>query len=452
MGWGQGRFAWGTFGSDIPQFGVTDVEVLESVLLSVLETGFGQWIPSEPDAFLFNAALNSVYGLIISPTNPGSPAGPGFQGEVAARLNSALGPDQFAEVTVAKYLPFPLGPGGNNHSIGPAVRMSIDPDTGLISCYGFSLSYDTWGLQLFWQQGVRPGQGFGAGTENVRDQLVPEPFGHVVNVGDVLRIEAIGSQIVAKINGAVVLGPVTDTRLITGQPGLEGYPETSDITNATQVSTFRCGALPSGAILTPPLSTIGVITGQLSSMWSRDQIIQYLNDRQRRFINESGITAAVMYQAGQSGQPRYPLPGNLVDIRRVAWANSADPMAYTELPRADAWELDHGRSNWPTANAQSPEVYMEDHLPSLTIAVEPTPTDAGEMEMIAITQGTQVDGSGILLSVPDDFTPYLAWGVRADMLAGEFEGNDPVRAAHCEARFTEGIELARILVSGDGGQ
>lgn len=182
-----------------------------------------------------------------------------------------------------------------------------------------------------------------------------------------------------------------------------------------------------------------------SGIWTKSQVIGFLNDRQRRFLSESGITAAVAYQAGQADQPNYDLPVNLVDIRRVAWADSETPMAYVELPRADAWEMDHGRTNWPTASDVRPEVYMEDHLPSLTIKVSPRPTDAGEMELIAVTLGTQVDGSGVLLSTPDDFTPYLAWGVRADMLACEFEGNDPVRAAHCEQRFAEGIELARIL-------
>lgn len=188
-----------------------------------------------------------------------------------------------------------------------------------------------------------------------------------------------------------------------------------------------------------------------SKIWTPAQVIEYLNQRQQRFLSESGLTVMVAYQDGQSGQPRYSLPVELIDIRRLAWANPSDPMAYTELPRADAWEMDHGRTNWPNASDVRPEVYMEDHLPSLTIAVQPTPTDAGEMELVAVVQAVVVDGSGVLLSTPDDFTPYLAWGVRADMLAGEYEGNDPARAAHCEARFTEGIELARILVSGDGG-
>jgi len=182
-----------------------------------------------------------------------------------------------------------------------------------------------------------------------------------------------------------------------------------------------------------------------SKIWTPTQVIQYLNDRQRRFLSESGVSVMVAYQAGQSNQFRYSIPQNVIDLRRVAWANETDPMAYTELPRATGWELDHGVTGWPTKTATRPEVYMEDHLPSLTIAVNPTPTDAGEMEIIANAQGTQVDGSGIFLSVPDDYTPYLAWGVRADMLVGEYEGNDPKRAQHCEDRFSEGIELARIL-------
>lgn len=182
-----------------------------------------------------------------------------------------------------------------------------------------------------------------------------------------------------------------------------------------------------------------------SGIWSPAQIIQYVNDRQRKFLSESGVSVMVAYQAGQALQSRYAVPQNVIDIRRVAWASESSPTTYIELPRADGWELDHGRSGWPTKQAKSPSVYMEDHQPSLTIELNPSPTDSGELELIATAQGEQVDGSGILLSVPDDYTPYLAWGVRADMLAGEYEGNDPIRAAHCEQRFAEGIELARIM-------
>lgn len=188
-----------------------------------------------------------------------------------------------------------------------------------------------------------------------------------------------------------------------------------------------------------------------SGIWTKQQALGFLNDRMRKMLGEAGITVAVAYQAGVAGSTRMPLPENLIDVRRVAWANEADSMAYVELPRSDGWEQDHGRKNWPTASAVSPEVYLEDHYPSLTIELIPAPTDLGEAELTFSADGATADGSGVLLSIPDDWTPYLAWGVRADMLASEYEGNDPVRAAHCEQRFAEGIELLRILVDGYNG-
>ena len=187
----------------------------------------------------------------------------------------------------------------------------------------------------------------------------------------------------------------------------------------------------------------------LSEFWTPSQVLDFLNNRSFRFLSETGLTVAIAYQAGQAAQSRYALPQNLIDIRRVAWANSATSMAYIELPMADVWEMDHGLAKWPSREAPSPEVYLEDHLPSLTIAVNPIPTDAGEMELTFVSRGTIVDGSGMLLSIPNDFTPYLAWGVRADMLAQEMEAQDPIRAQHCEERFEEGIELARLLVQGN---
>src|SRR5271169_1090496 len=37
MGWGQGRWGWGTYSSESPQYNVTDQQVLSAVQLSLLE-------------------------------------------------------------------------------------------------------------------------------------------------------------------------------------------------------------------------------------------------------------------------------------------------------------------------------------------------------------------------------------------------------------------------------
>lgn len=216
------------------------------------------WVASEQDAFIVNPALNSVYGKILPPTDFGT--GPekvaGYQGAVASMLDVDLGLDHFAECTVATEN-IGLSP-PNNHTIGPAARMSFNPFTGKFSCYALEFSYDGGHFQLIWERDVPPGQYFSAATDGiVRNNLAPQRFDIFAQVGDVLRIEAVGSQITGKLNGVIIFGPVTDTRLTGTRAGLEGYPENSTLASALQVSDFRCGSLPSGAVQGPSFDGIG---------------------------------------------------------------------------------------------------------------------------------------------------------------------------------------------------
>lgn len=214
------------------------------------------WIASEPNAFIINPALNSVYGKILPPPD-------GYQGAVVSMLDVDLGLDHFAECTIAAFNQGLISP--NNHTIGPAVRMVVDPLTGLFECYALEFRYDG-GFQFIWERNVPPGQFFSVSTDGIlRDNLSPARFDIGAHVGDVLRIEAVGTQIVAKLNGVVIFGPVTDTRLTGMRAGLEGYPENSTFAAAEQVSTFRCGALPSGTVQTPSFAGIGEVRVQESS-------------------------------------------------------------------------------------------------------------------------------------------------------------------------------------------
>jgi hypothetical protein len=54
----------------------------------------------------------------------------------------------------------------------------------------------------------------------------------------------------------------------------------------------------------------------------------------------------------------------------------------------------------------------------------------------------------VALSIPDDFTPYIVWGVLGEMFSKEGEASDPERAQYCRERYEEGVELARFMTSG----
>lgn len=187
-----------------------------------------------------------------------------------------------------------------------------------------------------------------------------------------------------------------------------------------------------------------------SAIWSKDEVVSYVNDIQRDFLSRTGITVAIDFFITTANIPRYDLPANTIDLRRIAWRIGPSGTAYVELARADEWELDYGHAAWESQMAPNyaPVMYMTDLTPSQTVQLQPPPGDVGEAEITFSTLGAQVDGSGILMSVPDDWTPYLAWGVLAKMLSKEGEGQDPERADYCRMRYEEGIALAQILVEG----
>lgn len=191
-----------------------------------------------------------------------------------------------------------------------------------------------------------------------------------------------------------------------------------------------------------------------SGLWSKSEVVTYINNRQRDFLRATGLTVAVQYQAITAGVPFVDLPQDLIDLRRLAYLDGLPsppsiliPPKYVELARADGWELDNMSATWPTDD-DVPQRYMTAQQAQLQMQLQPIPTDVGELEATYVAIGQNVDGNGTLLSVPDDWTPYLIFGVLADMLSSEGEAQDSMRAAYCESRWNEGIDLAEIALAG----
>ena len=134
----------------------------------------------------------------------------------------------------------------------------------------------------------------------------------------------------------------------------------------------------------------------------------------------------------------------------VYYATIAEVYApeYTELARGDAWELTHTRPDWENQQASESDIYLEGRSASLQAELTPAPDDVSEVELTYVPLGTAATGAGQALAVPADWTPWIKWGVLADMLGKEGESSDPIRAAYAEKRFTEGIDLARIILAG----
>lgn len=178
-------------------------------------------------------------------------------------------------------------------------------------------------------------------------------------------------------------------------------------------------------------------------LWTIAELVQYANDRQRHFLDQTGLIAASVKLVTRAAEGRYELGSDYLSIRRVAFEDETG--AIRELPPVDAWMADHAVALWGRERAR-PQTYLETNLPDGKIDLLPPPRDIGQLHLLLITLGTTLSNTGIALTVPDDFAAYVKWGILADALKKAGPAHDPARAEYAEERFDEGILLAQVLM------
>lgn len=181
-----------------------------------------------------------------------------------------------------------------------------------------------------------------------------------------------------------------------------------------------------------------------SSPWDIEELQQYLNDRQRRLLRETLMVSKRDVVGGLAGQTTYELPEDWIATKRAAWQDELGTIR--ELHQTDSWALDRGLPEWDRKRATRPLLYAETDVPPDTFQVGPAPRNVGVVHLLYTAVEATLGNTGVKLAVPDEFAPYLKWGVLADCLRKEGPGQDLPRATYCEERFDEGIALGRLIL------
>ena len=184
----------------------------------------------------------------------------------------------------------------------------------------------------------------------------------------------------------------------------------------------------------------------LTSMFSSQEIIDSMNRVQQAFLLDTGMIVTRRTITGQVGKPRYDLPADSIRPRRLTWNDTSDSLTRV-LTQVDTWELDNGASNWP-ADRDIPIAWTENTLPQQTVNIAKKPSNDGTIGLLYVALAATLTGLGINLTIPDDWTPYVLYGTLAELLSSDGQSYDPVRADYCTQRYSEGVELARIVLGG----
>lgn len=184
-----------------------------------------------------------------------------------------------------------------------------------------------------------------------------------------------------------------------------------------------------------------------SGLWTPSEVLNYLNQRQARFLKETGLLGAVATITWVPQETYQPLPPDWILTIRAAW-HDLTTNVWTPLDPSDDFELDHADQQYGLT-AGTPLAYRDADTPgTLMLGLGPAPSSVGEVELIYTALAEVLDGSGALFDTPDDFVPYIRYGVYADMLGKDGRGQDLLRARYAEQRFTEGVTLATSLLAG----
>lgn len=200
--------------------------------------------------------------------------------------------------------------------------------------------------------------------------------------------------------------------------------------------------------LIEPQLNAGVYVG--SEMFSQDDFVQALQRRRDQFLLETGMVTSRTVITPLPSPPinKIPLADNVIDVRRAAWSNTQNVLS--TLWRSDEWAASSFAPKWETAPTEPPIEFSTAAGPPLTLFLIPPPLNGGKIELISVNDGEVLDPdltSSVLMGVPDDFAWVVKFGALADLLSNEGEASDPQRAEYCNARWKEGIALARIHTS-----
>lgn len=207
----------------------------------------------------------------------------------------------------------------------------------------------------------------------------------------------------------------------------------STITNWNVVSDVQIALLE-------PLAPGGTWTG--TAQFSLAQINAAIQRRCDQFRRETGVVQTeASFSVLPSAAGRVNLSGCALQVRRAVWRNAATGVALP-LTRADDWSASTFAPAWRTPGV--PRAYSTSGTPPHTLQLMPPPLGAGTLELLIVPTGPEIlPTADTILGIPNDYQWVIKYGVLADLLSGDGLALDAARAAYAEARWQQGVELAR---------
>jgi hypothetical protein len=217
----------------------------------------------------------------------------------------------------------------------------------------------------------------------------------------------------------------------------------------TELSTLRPQTLTNWDLiadlqyaLLEPAAPGGTWTG--TDQFTLEQLSIAVQRRRDQFLRETGcvVTRAVTNYPSPATSGRLDLDEIVAIVRRAAWRVTSTQVLYPLLV-TDEWAGNHYQRRWPYSD-QPPTSFSVSVTPPLTLQLMPPALGDGDLDLVSINTGTAIDPLvESVLGIPDDYGWIVKYGALSDLLQGDGLALDAARAAYCETRWQQGINVAR---------
>lgn len=185
-----------------------------------------------------------------------------------------------------------------------------------------------------------------------------------------------------------------------------------------------------------------------SGLWTLAEAYAYFNERQNRFNRDTKLMLAHADIPVTAGTVDVTLPPDWIATQRAVWKDTATGV-FTPLDRSSRFAALMGM---PTNSLPLKPLLIDDQSGgTLTAELFPVPVADGMLRLLYASVLEPLNFDPVtpdVFDVPDDFLPYVMYGVLADMLSKDGRGRDLFRANYCESRYQEGVAIAAILLGG----
>lgn len=199
------------------------------------------------------------------------------------------------------------------------------------------------------------------------------------------------------------------------------------------------------ALLEPPTTNWATWAG--TPQFTLADLTTAVQQRRDRFLAETGavLIHSLLPLAPPPPSGRFPLADGTLAINRLSWKDALSGVV-TPLLRDDEWGLNAYNAEWPQSATTPPAVYSVSATPPLTVQLAPPPLATGVVYALRVLAGAPVvpTNATLTLGIPDDWVWVVKWGALADLLSTDGLSLDSERAAYCEARWQQGLALAKV--------